>query len=161
MISRCILVVIICLFAWGPSLAQQKHAPVPIRVVRFHPQPIVEGTLNGKKAYFLVDTGATISLLDLSVKKKYRFQASYESSNCAIARGIGGAASMTKVYRVDMSLGTLPIETKFYGMDLAHISAHIMQDTGIEIAGVIGTDLMKRYGFNLDFFQKQMTISRL
>lgn len=122
-----------------------------IKIINLHKKPIIEATLNGKKAYFLLDTGSDITMLSKHDDKKYGFKLLVRDENHA-ALGIGGkTAGMTSAYQVRLELGTTRINTRYLAHDLSAIAQAIEKDTGLSISGIIGSDAMKRYGIIIDY----------
>ena len=119
--------------------------------------PIIEGTLNGKKAFFLVDTGSTITVLDLSQKKNYGFH-SHKRLNKRLL-GFGGKhMGVWSILKVDMRIGGRFVSTPFLGVSLAQLKKEIYERTGYGISGIIGSDVIRDYGIMVDFVGKRCLI---
>ena len=107
---------------------------------------IVQGTLNGKKAYMLIDTGASAGIIDKPAVKKYGLS---ENKNHSVNMvGAGGA------FKAYLCLTPLVIAQKqmyqFVIADLSSVVKSIKQQTGIEIAGIISLPQMKMLGIEID-----------
>lgn len=116
--------------------------------------PVVEGTLNGKTAFFIVDSGASLSVLDDSQSDYFGFSTS--KSNIAAA-GYGGVASFGNAYDVKLTIGGKKFDTDFKSQDLSKIVDLIRENDGVEISGIVGSDIMKNYHFIIDY--SDLTIS--
>ena len=107
---------------------------------------IIEATLNGKPANFLLDTGATVGLLSDSVVRKYRLMQGKKYPKPLV--GAGGQFSayycLTFAY-----IENKPI-SQFLIADIDNVVASIKQETGIEIAGIISLPQMKFAGIQID-----------
>lgn len=126
-----------------------------IKIFNLHKKPIIETTLNGKKAYFLLDTGSDITMLNKHDGKKYGFKLLLRENESHAAIGIGGkTADISSVYKVQLELGSTRINTRYLAYDMSDIVRAIAQDTGVEISGIIGSDAMKRYGIIIDYKNK-------
>ena len=107
---------------------------------------IVSGTINGKKAYMLVDTGASCGLLDKSAVKEYKLAVNkYRTVNLV---GAGGAFT-AYVSNTPFILVGKPIY-QFVVSDISDVVNSIKRQTGIEIAGIIGLAQMKMMGISID-----------
>ena len=112
--------------------------------------PIVPGTLNGSKVYFLLDTGASISILDL--KESSRFGVKQGSIDDLQIGGYGGVTSnITKLENVDIRLGTEIMTQDFKGKDIQYLIKGISQNTGVSIVGIIGNNNISSSNLILDF----------
>lgn len=116
--------------------------------------PVVEGTLNGKTAFFIVDSGASLSVLDDNQSEHFNFSTS--KSNIAAA-GYGGVASFGNAYDVKLTIGGKKFDTDFKSQDLSKIVDLIRENDGVEISGIVGSDIMKNYHFIIDY--SDLTIS--
>lgn len=126
-----------------------------IKIFNLHRKPIVEATLNGQKAYFLLDTGSDITMLNKDEKNKYGFKLRIRENENHAAVGIGGKTTeLTSVYQVHLKLGSTRIVTSYLAYDMSDIIQAIDQNSGVKISGIIGSDAMKRYGIIIDYKNK-------
>ena len=107
---------------------------------------IVSGTINGKKAYMLVDTGASCGLLDKSAVKEYKLAVNKHRTINLV--GAGGAFT-AYVSNTPFILGNTPLY-QFVVSDISDVVNSIKRQTGIEIAGIIGLSQMKMMGMAID-----------
>jgi|GEM_PF-1715771 len=112
--------------------------------------PIVECTLNSKKAYFLIDTGSTITVLDLSQKKGYGFFTHKRLSKELYGFG-GKHLGVWSVLDVNLKIGGRFVATPFLGVSLSQLKESISKRTGYTITGIIGSDVIRDYGIIIDF----------
>lgn len=112
--------------------------------------PVVEGKINGKKAFFIIDTGASVSILDESVAEHFGFRLLYSSEQQII--GFTGLASISPVKNCIVELGVLTIRNvAFKTLDLNPLAKVVRQHENIEIAGILGADFFSRYCIKIDF----------
>lgn len=108
---------------------------------------IVQCTVNGKYAYFLIDTGAAIGLMDYNQRKKYCL----EKGKAYHGKLVGVGGEMNNVYYcntfVNIENKTIP---QFLLADISDIVKSIKLSTGIEILGIIGLPQMAMIGMNID-----------
>lgn len=112
--------------------------------------PIVEGTLNGKKAFFLLDTGASLSILDLKSAANYNVRIGITED-----MGIGGYGGVTSdvssLSNVDLRLGSERMKDNFSGKDIQYLIQAIRKNTGHSIVGIIGNNNIIASNLILDF----------
>lgn len=108
---------------------------------------IVEGQVNGKSAYFLIDTGASVGLIDKAKKKKYGLKEGFRYHGTLI--GAGGEMKDVKHCDtfVEFEGKTIP---QFLLADISNVVKSIKRETGIEILGIISLKQMEFIGMNLD-----------
>ena len=108
---------------------------------------IVEGQVNGKSAYFLIDTGASVGLIDKEKKKKYGLKEVFRYHGTLI--GAGGEMKDVKHCDtfVEFEGKTIP---QFLLADISNVVKSIKRETGIEILGIIGLKQMSLVGMNID-----------
>jgi Aspartyl protease len=112
--------------------------------------PIVEGTINGIPAYFLIDTGSTITVLNESLAHDYNFSVvknRFLNNRCVI--GMGGRCYLKEARHVTVGLGSLHLEFVNKSADLTLLSDQFASK-GITIAGIIGNDLLCFLGSRID-----------
>lgn len=112
--------------------------------------PIVQGTLNGKKAYFLLDTGASISVLDVTKETEYGFRLG--DINDLTISGYGGVTDdVVKLTSVDVMLGSESMSQEFLGKDIGYLVIAIKNSTNLSIVGIIGNNNIAGNDLILDF----------
>jgi hypothetical protein len=111
--------------------------------------PIIEGILNGKKAYFIVDSGASISILDVNQSKEYFFDCLDLESTVL---GFGGKSTYYTLSNVNVDLKLIPTITEFKGNDLKLLVKTIDKHSGVKIVGILGSDIFKKNGIQIDYF---------
>lgn len=108
---------------------------------------IIKAELNGKNAYFLVDTGATIGMIDKRAEKDYNLSKGRKYNGTII--GAGG--EIKNVYHCDTFAIFEGREIpQFLFADLGDIIKSIKRETGIEIVGIISLRQMAFIGLNID-----------
>lgn len=106
---------------------------------------IIQGYINDKKAYMLIDTGATVGMFHKKAVKSYKIVMSNHSVSLV---GAGGAFT-AYVSNTPFILGNTPIY-QFVVSDISDVVNSIKRQTGIEIAGIIGLNQMKMMGMAID-----------
>jgi hypothetical protein len=118
--------------------------------------PVIEGTLNGKRAFFIIDTGASVSLLDESVSDHFGFKVICRINHQV--EGLGGSARLSQAFNYRVQLGTLNIKNiQFHTKNMSDFVAVIRESENIDIAGIIGSDVFDRYKIAIDY--RRNTIS--
>lgn len=108
---------------------------------------IIESEVNGKKGFFLIDTGASVGLIAEDKVKKFD-----------IVRGrkypgslVGAGGEMEDVYYCNtlVRFGGKDIP-QFLITDISGVRNSIERETGIEILGIIGLSQMKITSMQVD-----------
>lgn len=108
---------------------------------------IVEGVVNGKKAYFLLDTGASIGMYNENKAKKYGLVKGRLFNGQLV--GGGGKMKTTYISNTPTSVNGRMI-SQFVMSDIEQIVESIRQQTGKEILGIISLSQMKMAHISLD-----------
>lgn len=108
---------------------------------------IIEGLVNDKVAYFLMDTGASVSLIDKNQKNDYDLKPGVKYSGTII--GAGGSVATPRVCNTFAYIGNKTF-SQFLMTDLSDIVDSIEHETGIRILGIIGLPQMKFNGIIID-----------
>jgi len=112
--------------------------------------PVIEGKINGKRAFFIVDTGASCSLLNEQSSHRYGFK--YRARSDEQVVGLNGQAKINLAFDYDIQLGAVSLkQAVFRTRHLAELANIIRANDHIDIAGIIGADILKRYGMVVDF----------
>jgi hypothetical protein len=108
-------------------------------------------TLNGKPAMFIIDSGSSKSLLDVSKAKKFNFNfIEFGSEKYA---GIGGLSQIYMVYDYKID----EISTSLLGVNIAKIGS-LFNTNGSEIVGILGADFLSDNEVILNFKNNTLTM---
>ena len=108
---------------------------------------IVEGLVNGKAAHFLIDTGASLGLMDYGQRKRYEIDVGKKYKGTIV--GAGGEMEDVRHSDTFLHLST-KVVPQFLLADIGAIVKSIKKETGIEILGIISLPQMKMAGIQLD-----------
>ncbi|MGD1892338.1 MAG: retroviral-like aspartic protease family protein [Cyclobacteriaceae bacterium] len=126
-----------------------------VTIVDWQFKPIIKVEVNGKSAYFLVDTGSDMTILHQNMANRYDFVPLLTSASQQKALGLSGKVqTIHRVKNVELIIGSTPIKALFKTYDLSGVVSSLRDRVGVRISGIIGSDVMKRYGFIIDY-QKQ------
>ena len=128
-----------------------------VKIIRMKDYPIVVGSLNGKKAFFLVDSGANITILNINDVKRYKIKYSKSISKVKIISGLtANQREILVATNTSLYLGNRKIEACFKLLDLSNLKDSIGASNGVWINGIIGSDLMKKYKFTIDYGNQEI-----
>jgi len=110
--------------------------------------PIITFTQNNVKINFLLDSGATISVIDEFTLRNLK---STLSNTLSRTTGIGG--SIANIPNVDMEIyyKKLKFVDTFQVINMDKIFKEIKSSTGVTVHGILGTSFMQKYKYVLDF----------
>lgn len=108
---------------------------------------IVEALVNDKKAYFLVDTGASVGLFDSNQKKKFGLIEGLSYKGTLI--GAGGRIQKVKHCNTMANIQGR-IVPQFLLADISSVVESIEAETGIKILGIISLSQMKIAHLGID-----------
>ncbi|WP_020531468.1 aspartyl protease family protein [Flexithrix dorotheae] len=128
-------------------------------IISLDDKPIVEGVINGKKAYLLLDTGSDRTIVHLKDQKKYGFGILEKHNPNLEFTGFGNTrVRMKNAYNVKLHLVGKEIVTPYVTYDISPIVNSTFERTNIKINGIIGADTMKTYGFKIDYSTRKVRI---
>ena len=116
---------------------------------------IVEGQVNGKAACFLVDTGASVGLMDENQRDDYGLVRGRKYSGTIV--GAGGEMRNVRHCDTFVHFGGKVIP-QFLLADISGVVKSIKKETGIEILGIISLPQMSMIGLNLDINSMEVWI---
>ena len=106
-------------------------------------------TLNNQKTWILLDTGSGLTVLDTKVKDKYGFITSGDSR--LRVSGFGSDENqLHRAFKAKIQFGDVHLRGVIYAFDISTVAQSIRRRTGKRIAGIIGTNMMRTYGFVID-----------
>ena len=115
-------------------------------------KPIVTATLNGKEAYFLLDTGSDITILNANEQDNYGFNTfKKHHANRRVASLGSTMQDLRNTFNVKLMLGNQKIVQHVYAYDLSNIVKSIAAKFRVDIVGIIGSDVMRKYNFKIDY----------
>ena len=116
---------------------------------------IIEAEVNGKKANFLVDTGAAVGLYDDNQKKKYDLEYGRRYSGTLV--GAGGELKDVRVCNTFADFEGTKIP-QFLLADISNVVKAIKKETGIEILGIVSLPQLRISNLSLDCNDMQIII---
>lgn len=102
---------------------------------------IVEASINSRPAYMLIDTGASVSLVDQTLGARFAFMLG-NSLPCTTIGANGGEMCIRYTKKLDLTLSGLHIY-QVCASDLSGIIDSIERESGYRIAGIIGLPAIK------------------
>ena len=117
----------------------------------------VELELNSKKAWFLIDTGASISLIDYH--KRRFFQIKCSRQHRFLTQGMN--SSQARTYRTSGyclqyqdNILTIPLMS----ISMIQLCEHIYKKYKLYISGIIGSDFLSKHQARIDYERNIITI---
>jgi hypothetical protein len=123
---------------------------------------VLKGKLgNGKEVFWIIDTGASKTVFDSNLEDCYKpvKQNDHEQYQSA---GISVGMVETRVGCIEkLRLGKLKIrKLKVALIDLSHVNEIYRKYRDIQIAGLLGSDVMKVYGCQIDYNTATITFHK-
>lgn len=151
-----ITIILLLLITVGCNPPQKVDTPVQNKREYVSPMfivagvPIVKGELNHKEAYFMVDTGATFSLLDVTQSEDYGFKV-IGPDQSVTAYGLGGSyTNLDSLSEYDVHINELSVNN-FKGTDLAHLMSVLSSISGKHVVGIVGSNHLIEEGLIIDY----------
>lgn len=128
------------------------HASAEISFQLLDQKPVIEVSLNGRPATFLLDTGSDLTIVDASAARSFGFKLHDVAGNRGKVAGIGGQKQNIQLAtQVDLKVGGKSIFASFAGTRLSHMNAYFNTKGKKPLIGIIGADVMQLYGFVIDY----------
>lgn len=115
--------------------------------------PIVSLTNNGQSFNFLIDTGATLSVIDSNALDKLAYTKVETTGN---AYGVDGNIVPVEYARIELNHEKTKFVDEFQIMRVDAFD-NIKESDKIEIVGILGSTFLKRYDFTINY--KDLIIS--
>lgn len=116
---------------------------------------IVSATLNGRNAYFLIDTGASVGIIDKGSVKEYGLSAGKAFPGTLV--GAGGEMKGVRYCNTPAMLKGKQVP-QFVLADISSVISSIRKETGIRITGIISLPQMKMVGMQIDANDNEIII---
>ena len=142
---KIILIAIIAsltLYACHESL-QQQQSPIVLRSL-----PFVQASVNGEQVWLLIDTGASLSLID----------SAFVANNSMIAKKrsvkrlsyISGALQVSNAIEADVVISNGKTQIDMFVDDISNITSQLSIALGHQVVGILGCDYLTKAGSLID-----------
>ena len=139
--------IILFLFVYSFGFSQNLIPENTVRFVTVNNIPAINLNINGKNAFFLIDTGASNSLIDIDSAKEYNFIC--ENLHKKTITSVG--SSIIKIYKTEnikAYYNEIVFDIEFKAMDLTHLK------NNMSVLGVIGADWLNKNNIIIDYKRK-------
>lgn len=111
--------------------------------------PVVAVNVGNQKFNFVIDSGATYSVIDANSLPRLEYTAIEGVEGAAY--GIDGNKVATPFARINMYQDDMNFVDEFQVIDLGTSLENIKNSYGIEAVGLLGSSFLRRYNFIIDF----------
>ena len=121
---------------------------------------MVKGTIHGKEASFLIDTGASRSVFDPKTMASFIDDPTFEKKE-GLTAGVGSSDLESATFLIQsLAIGELEIlDYEAVALDLENIHEMYAKLGLPHIDGIIGGDLLKRHKAVINYRSKKMRLS--
>lgn len=112
--------------------------------------PVVTFFQDGKKINFVLDTGASSSVLNASAADSLKLKYTI-AKEISTLFGIEGNKQVHPTIIVPMTYKNLKFEVPFLAKDMDKCFAHVKKENGVTIHGMLGSDFFNKYKYVIDF----------
>lgn len=116
--------------------------------------PIIEAVINGVTVNMLIDTGASVNIINSESVYKFKGAKLYGEKNLVT---VGSNTRANSLRNVEALVKGRPV-TDFITLDLTSLQGSIQAETRLEIDGIIGVDGIKQLGMIIDLSRGIVTI---
>lgn len=110
--------------------------------------PIVTFYNNGRKFNFLLDTGATMSVIDSNALNNLKY---IKSEDSGALFGMEGNKIEVSYIKASLEYKEEEYEEEFQVVDMSAAFGQIKTESGVNLSGILGSLFFKRYQYVLDF----------
>lgn len=110
--------------------------------------PVITLYNNGKKFNFLLDTGATISVIDSNILDKFNHS---KIESTGVLLGMEGNKINVSYVRASLEYKDKTYEEDFQVVDMSASFGEVKAESGVTLSGILGNSFFKKYQYILDF----------
>lgn len=110
--------------------------------------PVITLYNNGKKFNFLLDTGATISVIDSNILDKFNHS---KTESTGVLLGMEGNKINVSYVRASLEYKDKTYEEDFQVVDMSASFGEVKAESGVTLSGILGNSFFKKYQYILDF----------
>lgn len=141
----------------------RRYIEVPLQLLDIEGEGfhiMVEGTIHGKEACFLIDTGASRSVFDPQTIATFIDDIQFEKKE-GMTAGVGSSDLESATFIIDsLAIGGLEIvEYEAVALDLGNIHEMYGKLGLPRIDGILGGDLLKRYKAVINYRGKKLRLT--
>ena len=138
----------------------RRYIEVPLQLLDIEGEGfhiMLKGTIHGKDANFLIDTGASRSVFDPNTISTFIDDLQFEKKE-GMTAGVGSSDLESSTFQIDeFSLGELEIHVyEAVALDLENIHEMYGKLGLPRIDGIVGGDLLKRYKAVINYRSKKL-----
>lgn len=140
-----------------------RYIEIPIQLLDIEGEGfhiMVKGTIHGKEASFLIDTGASRSVFDPKTISSFIENIEFEKKE-GMTAGVGSSDLESATFRIDtFSLGDMEIfDYEAVALDLENIHEMYGKLGLPHIDGILGGDLLKRHKAVINYRNKKLRLT--
>lgn len=110
--------------------------------------PVITFLVGERKMNFLLDTGATISVIDVNSISSSEYINTNQASN---VYGIEGNIQTVPLVEIELLYKNKGYKDCFQLMDMSGAFSKMKEETGVTIHGIIGSNFFKKYRYIINF----------
>lgn len=118
--------------------------------------PIIEAVINGVTVNMLIDTGASVNIINSESVYKFKGAKLYGEKHLVT---VGSNTRANSLRNVEALVKERPV-TDFITLDLTSLQGSIQAETRLEIDGIIGVNGIKQLGMVIDLSRGIVTIRK-
>lgn len=123
-------------------------------VLKSRHTPIIEAVVNGVTVNMLIDTGASANIINSESVYKFKGAKMYGEKHLVT---VGSNTRANSLRNVEAAVKGRQV-SDFISLDLTGLQSSIQAETGIEIAGILGTPAIKELGMVIDLRRGIVTL---
>ena len=116
--------------------------------------PIIEAVINNVTVNLLIDTGASVNIINSESVYKFKGAKLYGEKNLVT---VGSNTRANSLRNIDATVKGRKV-SEFISLDLTSLQSSIQAETRIEIDGIIGVNGIKQLGMIIDLKRGIVTI---
>ena len=143
----------------GKSLVGKGYTEIKLKKIKTNHFEF-KMSLNGKKARFILDTGASNSCLDLNLAKEFDLEV--EDSE-TLAAGAGANGLETKISHGNvLKIGKWNYKNfSLVLLDLTHVNTALIEHNAKPVQGIIGADILENGKAIIDYKKKRLYLKKV
>ena len=119
---------------------------------------LVKLTVNGKQANFIVDTGASVSVIDKRQASKYQFRC-FDNMDQGSMNSMAGISSLIHTSKIELRHQNYRFRhVRFYASDMNYIN-RFMKERHVYILGILGADFLQQNQAVIDYKNKRIVLN--